>query len=130
MAVAKAAEDRYDRAMSPERRDATGRIEAGPTWVSENYTDDTENLDYLAARVAWNLDWVFYEGVSFFHNGRAYPSLENRHDQLVETKTGLRYKLFGDFFGESRVHWTWDSTPADDKKRQDLSVILGLGYGF
>jgi len=32
MAVAKAAEDRYDRAMSPERRDATGRIEAGPTW--------------------------------------------------------------------------------------------------
>ncbi len=105
-------------------------IEAGPTWVSENYTDDTENLDYVAARVAWNLDWVFYPGASFFHNGRAYPSLESRYDQLVETRTGLRYKLFGDFFGESRVLWTWDSTPADDKKRQDLSVILGLGYGF
>ena len=38
--------------------------------------------------------------------------------------------LFGDFFGESKVLWTWDSTPADDKTRQDLSVILGLGYGF
>jgi putative salt-induced outer membrane protein YdiY len=105
-------------------------IEAGPTWVSENYSDDTENIDYVAARVAWNLDWLFYPDVSFFHHGRAYPSLENRHDQLVETKTGFRYKLFGGFFGESRVHWTWDSTPADDKKRQDLSVILGLGYGF
>jgi putative salt-induced outer membrane protein YdiY len=105
-------------------------IEAGPTWVSENYSDDTENLDYLAARLAWNLDWVFYPGVSFFHNGRAYPSLESRHDQLVETRTGLRYKLFGDFFGESRVHWRWDASPAEDKKRQDLAVILGLGYGF
>jgi putative salt-induced outer membrane protein YdiY len=105
-------------------------IEAGPTWVSENYSDDTESLDYLAARVAWNLDWLFYPGVSFFHYGRAYPSLENRHDQLVETRTGFRYKLFGDFFGESKLLWTWDSSPAEDKKRQDLSVILGLGYGF
>ena len=113
-----------------ETDDLKFNIEAGPTWVSENYTDDTENIDYLAARVAWNLDWVFYPAVSFFHNGRAYPSLESRHDQLVETRTGLRYKLFGDFFGESKLLWTWDSTPADDKKRQDLSVILGLGYGF
>ncbi len=105
-------------------------IEGGPTWVSENYTDDTENTDYVAARLAWNLDWVFYPEVSFFHNGRWLPSLESRHDQLVGTRTGLRYKLFGDFFGESRVDWTWDSSPADDKKRQDLAVILGLGYGF
>jgi putative salt-induced outer membrane protein YdiY len=105
-------------------------LEAGPTWVSENYSDDTESVDYIAARVAWNLDWTFYPDVSFFHYGAAYPSLENSHDQLVETRTGFRYKLFGDFFGESKVLWIWDSSPADDKKRQDLSVILGLGYGF
>jgi putative salt-induced outer membrane protein YdiY len=105
-------------------------LEAGPTWVSENYTDDTPNNDYIAARVGWNLDWVMYPGLSFFHNGRAYPSLQNSHDQLVETKTGLRYKLFGDFFGESKLLWTWDSTPAEGKKRQDLAVIFGLGYGF
>jgi hypothetical protein len=80
--------------------------------------------------VAWNLDWVMYPGLSFFHTGRAYPSLADSHDQLVETRTGLRYKLFGDFFGESRVQWTWDSSPAAGKERQDLSVILGLGYGF
>ncbi len=113
-----------------ETDDLKFNIEAGPTWVSENYSDDTENLDYIAARVGWNLDWVFYPGVSFFHNGRAYPSLESRYDQLVETRTGFRYKIFGSFFGESKVLWVWDSTPADGKERQDLSVILGLGYGF
>ena len=113
-----------------ETDDLKFNVEAGPTWVRENYSDDTENLGYLATRVAWNLDWVLYPGVSFFHNGRAYPSLKTRHDQLVETRTGFRYRLFADFFGESRMVWVWDSTPADDKKRQDLSVILGLGYGF
>jgi putative salt-induced outer membrane protein YdiY len=113
-----------------ETDDLKFNIEAGPTWVSENYSDETESIDYIAARLAWNLDWVLYPGLSFFHNGRAYPSLESRYDQLVETKTGFRYKLFGNFFGESKLLWIWDSTPADDKKRQDLSVILGLGYGF
>lgn len=34
MAVAEAAASRYDRSMSPQRRDATGRIEAGSTWES------------------------------------------------------------------------------------------------
>jgi putative salt-induced outer membrane protein YdiY len=53
-----------------ETDDLKFNIEAGPTWVSENYSDDTENIDYIAARVAWNLDWVFYPGVSFFHRAR------------------------------------------------------------
>jgi putative salt-induced outer membrane protein YdiY len=113
-----------------ETDDLKFNIEAGPTWVSENYSDATESIDYIAARVAWNLDWVLYPGLSFFHNGRAYPSLASRYDQVVETKTGFRYRLYRNFFGESKLLWVWDSTPADDKMRQDLSVILGLGYDF
>lgn len=105
-------------------------IELGPTWVSEHYEDNQNDNDYIAARVAWNLDWLLYSGLTFFHRGRALPSLEDRHDQFVATDTGLRYKLWGGFFGESKLHWEWDSTPAEDKKRQDLTVILGLGYGF
>jgi len=104
--------------------------EAGLSWVSENYSDETPNNDYLAARVAWNLDWILYSGLSFFHRASLYPSLENSHDQLVDTVTGLRYKLFGNFFGESKVLWVWDSTPAEGKKRNDVSYILGVGYEF
>jgi putative salt-induced outer membrane protein YdiY len=105
-------------------------VELGPTWVSEHYEGGENDNDYVAARVAWNLDWVLYTGLTFFHHGRALPSMEDWQDQFVATDTGLRYKLFGNFFGESKVHWEWDSTPAEDKKRQDLTVILGLGYGF
>lgn len=113
-----------------ETEELEANIELGPTWVSEHYEDGENDNDYVAARVAWNLDWMFYDGVSFFHHGRALPSMEDWQDQFVATDTGFRYKLWGSFFGESKVHWEWDSTPAEDKKRQDLTVILGLGYGF
>jgi len=104
--------------------------EAGVSWVSENYSNDTSSKDYAAVRLASNLDWVLYPGLTFFQYTRWYPSLEAINDQLVDTATGLRYKLFGNFYGESKVLWVWDTTPANGKKQVDLEYILGIGYGF
>ncbi|MFI5316293.1 MAG: DUF481 domain-containing protein [Myxococcota bacterium] len=104
--------------------------EAGLSWISENYSNGTPHTDYIAARIASNFEYLLHPGLTFFQYTRVYPSLENSKDQLVDTATGLRYKLFGNFFGESKVLWVWDSTPADGKDRQDLAFILGVGYGF
>lgn len=104
--------------------------EAGLSWVSENYTNDTPSTDYLAARIASNFDYVLYPGLAFFQYTRLYPSLQSIKDQLVETSTGLRYKIWGNFFGESKILFTWDSTPANGRERTDLAYILGVGYGF
>jgi putative salt-induced outer membrane protein YdiY len=104
--------------------------EAGLSWVSESFTDATPNNDYLALRLASNLDWVLYPGLTFFQYTRWYPSLEALDDQLVEASTGLRYKIWGDFFGESKVVFVWDSTPAESKRQEDLTYILGIGYSF
>ena len=104
--------------------------EAGVSWVSENYHGETPNNNYAAARIAWNLDWVVVPDMTFFQYTRWYPSLQRLSDHLIETNTGLRYRLLGSFFGESRVLWTWDTTPAEGKKHADLTYILGLGYGF
>jgi putative salt-induced outer membrane protein YdiY len=104
--------------------------EAGLSWVSENYTDDTPHTDYIAARLASNLEYVLYPGLTFFQYTRLYPSLEDIQDQLVDTATGFRYKIWGNFFGESKVLWVYDTTPAEGNDRQDVSYILGIGYGF
>ncbi len=104
--------------------------EVGLSWVSENYSNDTPSNDYIAARIASNLDYVLYPGLTFFQKTRLYPSLQDSKDQLVDTATGVRYKIWGNFFGESKVLFVWDSTPADGKKRTDLAYILGIGYGF
>ncbi|HXX47545.1 MAG TPA: DUF481 domain-containing protein [Myxococcota bacterium] len=105
-------------------------IEGGLAWFSENYSNDTPHRDYVALRLASNLDWTLYPGLTFFQYTKLFPSLESSKDQLVDTATGLRYKIWGNFFGESKVLWVWDSTPADGKKRQDLAFLLGIGYGF
>lgn len=104
--------------------------EAGLSWVSENYSNDTPHTDYLAARIASNFEYLLYPGLTFFQYTRLYPSLEDINDQLVDTATGLRYKIWGNFFGESKVLFVWDSTPAEGRKRTDLAYIIGIGYGF
>lgn len=104
--------------------------EAGISWVSENYSNDTPDNDYAAARVAWNLDWILYPDLTFFQYTRWYPSLQQLSDHLIETNTGLRYKLWGNFIGESKVTWTWDTTPAEGKKHADLIYLFGFGYSF
>jgi putative salt-induced outer membrane protein YdiY len=104
--------------------------EAGLSWISENYTDNTPRRDYIALRLGSNLEYLLYPGLTFFQKTRLYPSLESSRDQLVDTATGLRYKIWGNLFGESKILWVWDSTPANGKKRQDLAYILGIGYGF
>jgi putative salt-induced outer membrane protein YdiY len=105
-------------------------LEGGLVWISENYSNDTPQRDYVSLRFASNFDWLLYPGLTFFQYTKLYPSLESSKDQLVDTATGLRYKIWGNFFGESKVLWVWDSTPAEGKKRQDLAFILGVGYGF
>jgi len=103
--------------------------EGGISYISEHLHDSPDN-NYAAVRFAWNLDWIFYSGVTFFQYTRWYPSLQALDDQLIETQTGLRYKLWGNFFGESKILWTWDTTPAEGKKQKDLTYIIGIGYGF
>jgi uncharacterized protein DUF481 len=111
----------------------------GLSWISENYTLTTHDQligtpdpdrDYIAARLASDLSYVLYPGLSFFQKTAFYPSLERWEDQLLVTSTGIRYKLFGNFYGESRVDWTWDRTPAPGKLENDVAYIIGIGYGF
>ena len=103
--------------------------EGGVSYISE-HLHGSEDLNYAALRFAWNLDWIVYSGLTFFQYTRWYPSLQALDDQLIETQTGLRYKLWGNFFGESKILWTWDTTPAEGKKQKDLTYIVGIGYGF
>jgi putative salt-induced outer membrane protein YdiY len=105
-------------------------MDVGPTFISENFTDDTPNNNYIALRIGSKLDWMMYPGLTFYQYTNWYPSLQRINDQLVEAQTGLRYKIFGSFFGESKIVWRWDTTPARNSSQVDLAYILGIGYGF
>ncbi len=105
-------------------------LQIGPTWIGEYYSNDTPDNEFAALRAGWSFDQVLYEGITFFQRGHFATSVEGADHTLADTETGLRYKLFGDFYGETKLLWLYDSAPAKDRERQDLSLTVGLGYGF
>jgi putative salt-induced outer membrane protein YdiY len=105
-------------------------FESGFAWVSENYSDDTEDDDFLALRNAWNYDQGLTDRLRFFHTGEWFPGLESGTGHLVKTSTGLRTALTDVWFLEAKVLFDWDSEPADDAERRDATYLLSAGYSF
>jgi hypothetical protein len=105
-------------------------FETGLAWVSENYSDDTEDEDFLALRNAWNYDQGLTDRLRFFHTGEWLPGLESGTGHLVKTTTGLRSSLTDVWFLEAKVLFDWDSEPAEDAERRDVVYLFGAGYSF
>jgi putative salt-induced outer membrane protein YdiY len=106
-------------------------------WGSEagaGYFDETryesEDSDYIAARLANNIDWKINDKSSVIHLLTVFPSLEDADD--VYSRSDLRFKtaLTAAMFAQIQWVWDYDNTPAAGKDRNDNTVTLGLGWSF
>jgi len=115
-----------------DQADANFNVEAGLSWFVENYSDNTSTVSDPSARAAWHYDRKLTEKYStkFFHDIDAYKVFAGPDDYLVHTKGGLQENLTGSFFAQQWVEFTWDSTPATGKKRQDVTYYFGIGWTF
>lgn len=104
--------------------------ELGLSWISENRYAPAKDEDYLSARIAHNLTGKLNNGVSYFHHAAWYPGFEHEGGHYVTTESGLRASLLADMFAEFKMLWDWDSTPAQGKKRIDVTYLLSLGWSF
>jgi hypothetical protein len=103
--------------------------EAGIAYVCEHFEDGDSN-DFIAGRLAYHLKKEFNDKVSVFHNLEYYPSLERLDDYLIITDAGVRLTLTKQMFGEYKIEFRYDSTPAQGASRSDLRNIVGLGWKF
>lgn len=104
--------------------------EAGISWVSEDFKGPTKNEDYFSARLAYNLDAQLTKSVNFFNTAEWYPSLEDNDDHYVKSVAGIRSSLTSSLFAEVKAEYTWDSSPALNKKRTDVIYLLSVGWSF
>jgi len=112
-----------------ERDDFNFNTEAGITWVYEDYeTGDSES--HFAARFAYHVDKKINDKVKLFHNLEYLPSLEDIEDFNVTADAGLRATLTANMFGEAKVEWRYDATPAPGAEKNDLRWVLGVGWTF
>jgi putative salt-induced outer membrane protein YdiY len=104
--------------------------EAGVAWVYEDYQDqDSEN--HAAGRIAYHVDWKPHKMLTLFHNLEWLPSFEAPiNDYNLNTDAGLRAAIMGGFFAEFKIEFRYDSTPAEDAKKEDLRFLVGIGWTF
>ena len=112
-----------------ESADFNFNTECGVSWVYEDY--ETGGSDsHFAARFAYHVDKKINEKVKVFHNLEYLPSLEDIEDFNVNADAGLRATLVDNMFGEAKVEWKYDATPAPGAEKNDLRWVLGVGWTF
>jgi putative salt-induced outer membrane protein YdiY len=103
-------------------------VEAGLVYFWEDFKNPDAKSDYVAARVANNMDLTILTGISYLHLVEWFPSLEDGDDQLVHYDGKLRATLTESMFAQFNVVWDWDNTPAAGKKRNDERLVLAVGW--
>ena len=69
--------------------------------------------------------------LKLFHNLEYLPSVtEPFVDYNLNLDAGLRATVIADFFAELKFEFRYDSTPAIDKKKEDLRFLVGVGWSF
>ena len=104
--------------------------ELGLAWLSENFSDETDDDDALTLRAAYNYANQLSENLRFFNDVEWYPSIENSDDHFVTGRAGFQASLTEQMFAEFRVEIDWDSSPADTAERTDVLYGLGVGWRF
>lgn len=112
-------------------------LQSGLSYVSETEEDPVipdpafEATNRFTAW-QWSLDYrqILFGKAEFFHKQLLIKSLEESEDWNLETETGISAPFIGSLYGEIKVDYDVDNTPADDKRREDTQVNVGVGYSW
>jgi putative salt-induced outer membrane protein YdiY len=103
--------------------------EVGISYVYEDF-DPGDNNDFIALRLAYHLTKKLNDKVSIFHNLEYLPAFEDPGDYILNVDAGIRAMLTKSMFAQFKAEWVRDSTPAEDREKNDLRYILGVGWTF
>jgi putative salt-induced outer membrane protein YdiY len=103
--------------------------EAGVTYFDVDY-DESEDKEYIAARLANNIAWKINEHTTFENTLEAFPSLDDADDFYGKSDTKIKANLTESMFAQLQWIYQFTNQPADDKDRNDNLLVLGVGWSF
>ena len=104
--------------------------DAGISWISEAYKDDSLDDNFVAGLFGWDWYWNVVARLRLFHRATWEPSFEDWDQQIVKTWTGARTDITSSLFFEVRHEYEWDTPPATGSRRSDHDYFANLGYKF
>lgn len=103
--------------------------EAGLTYFNTDYKN-SEDTDYIAARLANNIAWKINENTSLENSIELFPSLEDANDFYGKSDTKVKTNLSKTMFAQLQWIYQFTNRPADGKDRVDNLLVLGVGWSF
>lgn len=108
--------------------DLSFAIEAGPAYVVEEVGDIED--DYWAGKIADRFNWKLSETATFFQTAEALVSADDSDNYIINAEIGVTAPLTGLLSLVLSVKDSYDNQPAEDKERNDVSVVSALSVNF
>ena len=93
---------------------------------SDGEDESTSNID-------WKLELSYKlldNEMTLFHRHNIYRNIGGRENAVLETETGVRYKLLGNLHVNVQANYDYDTKPVDGSESKDLEVLIGAGLSF
>lgn len=113
-----------------ETADFSFSTEAAATWTIEDYTTNQSTASYAGVMLSYNIKGNITDGLTGFNTLIYNQGLEDFDDSFFEGNIGIRAALTKAMFGEFKVLFRYDNTPAAGAERQDVFYIVGVGWSF
>lgn len=102
------------------------KLEAGPSYLWEKV--DGERDDYPVVRLAERLDWRLSETARIWQEVEYLPKADQWDDYLLLSEIGIDLTINTRLSWRTTVRSAYDASPAEDRKKHDLSIIASLAY--
>lgn len=113
-----------------ESDDISFNTEAGLNYYSQEFRSATPSEQYMALRLASNLDWSVIEDLKLLYTVGYLPSLEDIEDYYVRSDTRLRLTMTENMFAQFQWVLEYDSTPSPGLDSADNRYLLSIGWSF
>ena len=106
--------------------------EIGLNWIKEEYdnNDDVKEYGFCALRYGHHFGYIpkWADNLELFHNLELLPEVDEWEKFLAKADVGFSTKLIYDFDLLAKIEWEYNSKPANERKKDDVRYIVGLGY--
>lgn len=104
-------------------------LEAGAAYVSRD-RNIAEDDQWISARLAGNLKYAITAGIGFTDKLQILPSLDSFGEFQLRNEAALSSGLGYNWAMVLSNLYEYDSNPAEDVKKDDVTWMIGLKYAF
>ena len=103
-------------------------VEAGPSFVYQKLAGVEST--YMGARVAERFEHKFETGAKIWESAEWIPQVDKVENWILNLEAGVSAPITKSLDARLVVQDSYNNRPADDRLKNDLKLMAGIGYKF